>query len=179
MIEGGRMGEVHFGKIDIDVNSSLTANARVFRPAAAFLDIAAILAVSDERMNWNLSVVCGAIACEIATERTIVAVGKHRQQQGFVEQNRKPSRGKTLTYKMNAKETRRVYRTLTNDDITEPITEWDKYEKLVCRRDKVLHEADQQTKAEADECLDIARDFVARLDRIGQQILAEEQPSGD
>ncbi len=145
----------------VTVSASVTATARLFRPVSAFLDIAHKMADSNERMDWNLAVVSAIVACEIATEKTIVDVARAKGHESLVEQHRDGDK----TFKMQWPVSRRLYLQLTRDNIEQPSDEWTAFLKAVEQRNDVVHEGEQRNQTDARICLEVATKFVKRLEK--------------
>ncbi|MCK4581111.1 MAG: hypothetical protein KAU10_07150 [Dehalococcoidia bacterium] len=145
----------------ITASGSVSATARLFRPASAFLDIAHELAASNERMDWNLSVISAMVACEIATEKTIVHVARVTGKESLVEQHRK----KDKTFKMQGCGARKLYLELTGDNIEQPGDEWAAFRQAGDQRNDIVHEGEQKDQGNAKRCLEVATKFIKRLEK--------------
>lgn len=148
-------------KVSITASMSVSATARLFRPASAFLDIAHELAASDERMDWNLSIISAIVACEIAAEKTIVAAARAKGQESLVDQHRDRDR----TFKMQWEVSRKLYLQFTGDNIEQPSDEWAAFLQAVGQRNDIIHEGEQKDQADAKQCLEVATKFIKRLER--------------
>lgn len=157
----GSTKRVYNGECNVTLSFSVSANAQLFRPAAAFLDIAHTLSASKDRMDWNLCIVAALVACEIATEKTIIEVAKAKGEESLVAQQRNEDK----TFKMRWAKARTLYHQLTGDDIKQPANEWDNYTKAVDHRNDIVHEGQQKDQATAKECLRVATAFVKRLEK--------------
>ena len=173
------MPNVKYGECDIVSGTTMTANGDVLRPAQAFLDWAKDLAASKERMDWNLSIVASLVACEIATERVIVAVAKASDQEELVSGLRSEvaslasGEKRYKTFKMHEKGVATLYRDLTQDEIREPKPEWTRFAQAIDHRNDVLHHiGEQKEQSEAQECLEAALAFVGRVQKSGAKAIA-------
>lgn len=145
----------------VQASASVTVTAEVFRPASAFLDVATALASSDDRMDWNLSVVAALVACEIATERTIVEVAKANGKQSAAVSQRNRDR----TFKMQDPKTRALYKQLTGDDTEQPADDWRKHVAGRDLRHSIVHEGLQTSRKDAADFLTTATRFANRLEK--------------
>lgn len=149
------------GASSITASGSVSATARLFCPASAFLDIAHELAASNERMDWNLSVISAMVACEIATEKTIVDVARVTGQESLVDQQR----DKDKTFKMQWCSSRKLHLQLTGDNIKQPSDEWTAFLQAVDQRNDIVHEGEQKDQGDAKRCLEVATKFIKRLEK--------------
>jgi hypothetical protein len=174
------MAREQYAECGIQAQSAMSAKGEVFRPARAFLDWAATLSKTNERMNWNLSIVAAMTACEIATEKTIVEGARAARKEPLVKKERGD---KDKTFKMHWLVARCLYKDLAGDNIELPEDHWQEFLEAVEHRNDVVHEGKQKESSDAKEVLHTAQRFVARLDTkrakaISQYAASPSTPDG-
>ena len=120
------------------------------------LGLASVL-IAEARYEFRheLAVIVAQMACEILVEQTVASRVK----------SLKPRQ----TFNLHAKETRKLYKSATADDI-EQTHFWPQYGPHAIRRHEVVHRGRRVNQAEAQESLTVATQFVDHVEKVRQAL---------
>ena len=151
---GGRVYDVT-GSGGGAIRVTVSAEATVITYPQKLLALARGLIESGE---FSISVVVAHIACEVATDRTFSEAFKAKDIEYLEEPIEKLLSGNNL----GNDKTRRLYTALTGDSIqNQPF--WSRFTSSATRRNKIAHNGAVIDKADAEESLAAAREFVGHL----------------
>ena len=120
------------------------------------LGLASVL-IAEARYEFRheLAVIVAQMACEVLVEQTVASRVK----------SLKPRQ----TFNLHAKETRKLYKSATADDI-EQTHFWPQYGPHAIRRHEVVHRGRRVNQAEAQESLTVATQFVDHVEKVRQAL---------
>ena len=112
-----------------------------------------LISEAKHQFRYELAVILAQMACEVLVEQTVASRVK----------SLKPRQ----TFNLHAKETRKLYKSATADDI-EQAHFWPQYGPHAIRRHEVVHRGRRVSPAEAQESLTVATQFVAHVEKVRQ-----------
>jgi hypothetical protein len=144
-------------EVGIFISSGMGASARITTYLQKLLALSQALIDQGE---FSISIVVAHMACEVATDRTFADAFKTKEIEYLEEsiENFLPSNN------LGNDKIRKLYTALTGDEIQkQPF--WPRFMETVKRRNGVSHNGKVYGKDEAEASLEVAREFVAHLNK--------------